>query len=104
MLTRCTRNPPSVATESGSDVSLTAFGEAEEAPEEKPARRLDPDTGATEAGADMRAEAEAAVELGGEDGVRTAAPAFWLTIICSPCFSPRLESGSSGTMVSDRGG
>ena len=53
----------------------------------------------------MRAEEEAAAfELDGEDGARTTAPDFWLTMICSPCFSPRLESGSSGTMVSDRGG
>lgn len=101
MLTRWTRNPPSVRTESGfpdgfdvvgGGLELVAGGANDELPV-SPAE-ADPIEGADVDDFDFC----------GEDGPRDEAPAFWLTIICSPWRRPRLDNGSSGTMVSDWGG
>ena len=67
-LTRCIRNPPSVATESGSTVGKATF---EDAPEERPA--LGPDLDAA-TGADVRTGAgDVAFGLG---SARSGAPVF----------------------------
>ena len=66
MLTRCTRNPPSVTTESGSAACVAAFGVARDGP-----------TPGSGAGADGRAgTGEATFGFGGDDGARAAVPAL----------------------------
>ena len=92
MLTLWTRNPPSVRTASGFPDGFEDVGGGLEfagANDELPVDPID-GAGADDIGFNM------------EDGPR--AEAFWLTIICSPWRRPKLDNGSSGTIVSDWGG
>jgi hypothetical protein len=69
MLTRCTRKPPSVATESGSAVCVGVF---DVAPDERPGPGVDLD-------ADVGTRVcvrEVTFGLGGDGGAREAAPDF----------------------------
>ena len=97
-LTLWTRNPPSVRTESGFPDSFKDVGGELEfaggANDELNPAEADPIDGVDvdDFGID------------GGDGPRAEAPTFWLTIICSPWRRPRLDKGSSGTMMSDWGG